>query len=117
MQHELGKILLKDFAFSPEVLVTLTRVETTLNLIEAKAYVSVFPEQKLEGIINALNKSVYDIQYKINRTLKMRPIPRIRFVKETEILKAAKIEELLYKAKESDASLEEVEKKLENDIK
>jgi len=114
MQHELGKILLKDFAFSPEVLVTLTRVEVTPNLIEAKAYVSVFPEQKLEGILNALNKSVYDIQYKINRTLKMRPIPRIRFVKETEILKAAKIEELLYKAKESDANLGEVEKKPEN---
>ena len=47
-----------------------------------------------------LNKSVYDIQYKINRTLRMRPIPRIKFVKETEISKAARIEELLVKAKD-----------------
>ena len=98
LEHEIGKILLRDFAFSPEILVTLTRVETTANLIEAKAYVSVFPEPKAESIILALNKSVYDIQYKINRTLKMRPIPKIRFVKETEISKAAKIEELLFKA-------------------
>jgi len=36
----------------------------------------------------------------------MRPIPKIKFVKETEISKAAKIEELLVKAKEG----EEVEK-------
>jgi len=99
LEHEIGKILLKDFAFSPEILVTLTRVSVTANLIEAKAYVSVFPETKAEGIINALNKSVYDIQYKINRTLRMRPIPRIRFVKETEISKAGRIEELLVKAK------------------
>jgi ribosome-binding factor A len=108
LEHEIGKILLKDFAFSPEILVTLTRVETTANLIEAKAYISVFPEVKSEPIIRALNKSVYDIQYKINRTLRMRPIPKIKFVKETEISKAAKIEELLAKASEDT----KVEKKL-----
>ena len=108
LEHEIGKILLRDFAFSPEILVTLTRVNTTANMIEAKSYISVFPEAKSAGIINALNKSVYDIQYKINRTLKMRPIPKIRFVQETEISKAAKIEELLFKAAEMD---EEVEKK------
>jgi len=111
LQHELSKIIFRDFAFSPEILVTLTRIDTTANMIEAKAYISVFPEPKAEGIINALNKSVYDIQYKINRILKMRPIPKIRFVKETEISKAAKIEELLYKAKEADKDLGEVEKK------
>ena len=106
LEHELGKILLRDFAFSPEILVTLTRVATTANLIEAKAYVSVFPETKSAGILNALNKSVYDIQYKINRTLRMRPIPKIKFVKETEISKAAKIEELLFKAKEQESNIE-----------
>jgi len=43
----------------------------------------------------------------------MRPIPRIRFVKETEIAKAAKVEELLFKAKEKDTegALVEKEKK------
>jgi len=95
LRREISKILLKDFAFSPEILVTLTRVDTTANLIEAKVYVSVFPDVKADGIVRALQKSVYDIQYKINRTLRMRPIPKIRFVKETEISKAAKIEELL----------------------
>jgi ribosome-binding factor A len=111
LQQEIGKILLKDFAFSPEILVTLTRVDTSANLIETKAYISVFPEGKSEGIINALNKSVYDIQYRINRTLRMRPIPKIKFVKETEISKAAKIEELLFKARSQEDTQPEVEKK------
>jgi len=100
LEHEIGKIILHDFAFSPEILVTLTRVDVTANLIEARVYISVFPEDKAEPIIRALNKSVYDIQYKINRTLRMRPIPKIKFVKETEISKAARIEELLEKAKD-----------------
>ena len=45
----------------------------------------------------------------------MRPIPKIRFVKETEISSAAKIEELLVRAKMGEENnpegLEEVEKK------
>ena len=100
LEHEISKILLRDFAFNPNILVTLTRVEQPANMIEAKVYVSVFPEERSDVILNALQKSVYDIQYKINRTLKMRPIPKIKFVKETEISKAAKIEELLTKIKD-----------------
>jgi len=85
LEHEIGKIILRDFALSPELLITLTRVDTAANMIEAKVYISVFPETKVDGVLNALNKSVYDIQYKINRTLRRRPITRIRFEKEAEI--------------------------------
>ena len=110
LEHEISKILLRDFAFNPSILVTLTRVECAANLFEAKAYVSVFPEDKSAGILNALQKSVYDIQYKINRTLKMRPIPKIKFVKETEVSKAGRIEELLVQAKIPDEDLKNDEK-------
>lgn len=95
LEHEISKILLKDFAFSPEILVTLTHVDCSGNLIEAKAYISVFPEIKSEGIVNALNKSVYDIQCQINRILKMRPIPKIKFMPDRDASKADKIEKLL----------------------
>src|SRR5450830_1826279 len=110
LQHEVSKLISRDFAFSPEVLVTLTRVDTAANMIETKVYISVFPETKSDGILNALNKSVQDIQYKINRTLRMRPIPKIRFVKETEVAKAARIEELLFQASQQKGNFPEVEK-------
>lgn len=115
LEHEISKIILRDFAFSPEILVTLTRVETTSNMIEAKAYISVFPDVKADGILNALNKSVYDIQFKINRTLRMRPVPKIKFVKESEVARAARVEELLAKAQVpaegNNGESKEVEKK------
>ncbi len=97
LEHEVGKIIRRDFTFAPDILITLTRIETSSNMIDAKAYISIFPEEKSEGILNALQKSVYDIQYEINRTLRMRPIPKIRFIKEKEIASAARIEELLAK--------------------
>lgn len=102
LEHEISKILLHDFSFSPDILVTITRVETTANLIEAKAYISVYPEEKAETIINAIKKGVYDIQYKINRSLKMRPIPKIIFVKDENMEKVGKVEELLSKLKKEE---------------
>ncbi|MGD0576908.1 MAG: 30S ribosome-binding factor RbfA [Candidatus Staskawiczbacteria bacterium] len=102
LKREIAKILLRDFAFNPNILVTLTRVDTSSNLIEAKVYISVYPEEKSAGILNALQKSVYDVQYKINRTLRQRPIPKIKFVKETEISKAGRVEELLSQLKKEE---------------
>ena len=102
IKEELSKIILRDFEFPLDILVTLTRVEATLNLIEAKAYVSVYPEEKADGIIRLLSKSIYDIQYKINKMLRMRPIPKIIFVKEKNISEAGKIEELLEKLKKEE---------------
>ncbi len=99
LEHEISNIIVRDFNFQ-ESLVTLTRVDVTPNLIEAKAYISVLPEDKTDQVIKTLNRGVYDIQQKINKMLNMRPIPKIKFVKDEIIAKAAKIEELLEKIKE-----------------
>ncbi|TSC94635.1 MAG: ribosome-binding factor A [Parcubacteria group bacterium Licking1014_1] len=101
LKREISKILLRDFDFSFEILVTLTRVEATPNLIEAKTYISVFPDKEADKIIAILNKNVFGIQQKINKILKMRPIPKIKFIKEKNISEASKIEELLNKIKDN----------------
>ena len=98
LEHHISSILLKDFGF-PGVLVTLTHVDTTPNLIEARAYVSIFPDDQAQKIVATLNKAVYDIQQKINQALNMRPIPKIIFLLDKEIKEAARIEELLEKIK------------------
>ncbi len=100
LEHEIGKIILRDFNFSGS-LVTLTHVDATANLIEARAYISVFPETETDKVIQTLNKGVYDVQQKINRTLNMRPIPKIMFKRDKETSTASRVEELLEKIKES----------------
>lgn len=94
LEQEIGKIILKDFNFEG-AMVTLTHVDAAANLIEAKVYISVFPEDKSEEVLKILGKEVYDIQQKINKKLNMRPIPKIIFVKDKKIEEAAKIESLL----------------------
>ena len=99
LEHEISKIISRDFNF-PEALVTLTYISATANLIEAKAYISVLPEEKTDKVLVVLNKGVYTIQQKINKMLNMRPIPKIIFVRDEKIADAARIEKLLEKIKE-----------------
>ncbi len=101
LEQEIGTIIARDFGFSG-ALVTLTHVDTTANLIEARAYISVMPEDKAEQVVATLNKGVYTVQQKLNKKLNMRPIPRVMFVKDEKIREAARVEELLEKIKKPD---------------
>lgn len=95
IKKELGQIVLREVDLPEDALVTLTRVEATPNLIQAKVYVSVMPEDKSIIILESLNKQIYFIQQKLNKRLKMRPIPKIMFVEEKAIREAGRVEELL----------------------
>ena len=97
IKKELSKILLQEIDFPRGILATMTRVETSVNLQESKVYISVFPEKEGVKILEILNKSVYRLQQKLNRRLKMRPLPRIRFAEEKATAEAGRIEELIEK--------------------
>ncbi len=101
LEHEIGNIILKDFHFA-EILVTLTHVDTTANLIEARAYISVLPEDNADKVVATLNKGVRSVQQQINKKLNMRPIPKIMFLKDENIKEAARIESLLAKLKKEE---------------
>ena len=99
LKRELSQLLLREIEFTKGILVTVTRVEALDNLKEARVYISVMPEKESVRVLNVLKKKVYFIQQKINRRLRMRPVPLIRFSEEKETLGAGRIEELLEKLK------------------
>ena len=99
IKKELSQILLKEFGFQENTLITLTRVTTSTDLSAAKVYISIMPEQKIKEIIKILNRNLRQIQKKIGGRLKLRIIPKIRFVEETKTREAARIDELLEKIK------------------
>jgi len=99
LEREISQIILRELFFPQNILVTLTHVEATGNLIEAKAYVSVYPEEKFEEAMRILKREVAGIQKEINKKLNMRPIPKIIFVKDTDAGKAGRVQELLNQLK------------------
>jgi len=102
IKKELSQIILREIEFSPGILVTVTRAETTPNLIEAKIFISVIPEEKTSDVLRILNRRIYELQQKINKRLKMRPVPRINFVEEKKTKEANRIEEILDKLKQKE---------------
>jgi len=99
IQEELGKILLKEVDFPNNILATITRVDTIVNLSDTRIYISVIPKKEIDKVFKILNRRIYDIQQSLNRRLNMRPIPKVEFRKEEKTQQAARIEELLEKLK------------------
>lgn len=109
LKKELSQIFLREVEFPYGVLVTITRVETSSDVREAKAYISVMVTEKIspskksengsDKVFQILNRQIYNIQQALNKRLKMRPVPLIRFVKESKTKEAGRIEEILERIK------------------
>jgi len=99
IKKEVSQILLKEIDFPIDTLVTITRVETSTDLNQAKVFFSCLPESQISDVFQILNRQIYDIQQILNKRLRMRPIPRIKFVEEEETKEAGKIEEVLERLK------------------
>ncbi|MEA3344349.1 MAG: 30S ribosome-binding factor RbfA [Patescibacteria group bacterium] len=104
IRTELSKILVREVDFSKNILVTITQVQTSSNIIQANVYISVIPEEQTDKVLQVLNKIIYSIQQNLNKRLRMRPVPKIRFLKDNRTSEAAKVEELLEEIKDEDRS-------------
>ncbi len=102
LKEEIGSIILKEFEFSREILVTITSVDCAPNLIQAKVWVSVLPENKSEDVLKVLRRRIFDVQQMINRRLNMRPIPKISFFEDRQPIEASRIEKLLSEVKKEE---------------
>ena len=62
-----------------DALVTVARVETSANGQHSTISITVFPFDKSAEVEKEIAKNIYEIQQKLNRGLRMRPVPKIRF--------------------------------------
>lgn len=97
---ELSLLLPHEIEFPQNVLVTVTRVETTPNFQQARVFVSVFPPGLSDKVFLTLSRNVFTLQQILNKRLKMRPVPRVEWVLETKTAEAQRIEELLEQVKQ-----------------
>lgn len=78
IKEEIAKII-RDTASADNVLTTVILCETTPNLRSAKIILSVMPPEKGKAVLKNIQKNIFDIQQELNKTLKMRPVPKISF--------------------------------------
>lgn len=100
IKRVLSKIFLKEIEIPPNVLLTITEVETNKDLTECKVFVSVLPDKKAEDLISYLNKRRNFFHSLLNKRITLKKIPKIFFLEDKKNKKMQKIEEILTQLKE-----------------
>lgn len=95
IKEEVGKIILKELDIDNNLLLTITQVTTSSDLGHATISVSTILKEREQEMLDELHHRAGDIQYILNRKLRMRPVPRIRFAIDTTYEKEQRLYDIL----------------------
>mgnify|MGYP001561724490 CR=1 FL=1 len=79
IQRTLGEIIQEEI-YRADMLITITKVETSVDLQWADVSVSIFPYAKHEEMLALLKRKAGHFQTILNRALRIKHTPKIRFV-------------------------------------
>ena len=94
VQEELSKIIQKEVEFERGVLVTVYKADVSADVAHANVHISVIPEDNEKKALNTLRENIFRIQQELNKKLVLKTVPKIRFVIDDSIKRAADMEKL-----------------------
>ena len=102
LREEIQNVILRGLN-DPRVrgLISVTRVDVTPDLAEARVFVSVLPEQHARLTVEALGHAAGHIQSKIAPQLNMRRLPKLRFKEDESLKKQARLDAALAQHKDT----------------
>ena len=98
LRDEIGQILLTELRGNGEAIVTVTRADTSPSLEHATIYLSVLPAGQARAAVGRARQQIYFLQQALNKRLKLRIVPKIRFEPDRSGDHVARIEQILEKA-------------------
>ena len=102
IQKDLGEIFLRQTKSMSGTLVSVTKIRVSPDLGLAKAYLSVFPSEKGNEILEAINLNKKAIRFEMGQLQKnqLRKIPELAFFLDDSLDYLENIDSLLNKTKE-----------------
>ena len=108
MKQEISQIILRELKDPRIGFVTVTDVEVTGDLREAKVYVSLMgSEKQVEDCWRGLESSLGYIRREIGRRIRLRFTPEIAFALDKSLDYSAHIQELLLKVRKDEEQKED----------
>lgn len=80
---------------TPGVFMTCTRVEISPDGLYANMYFVTVPRSANTQALEALRGNIFSIQQALNKRLRMRPVPKLRFLIDRTEEEAAVIDEII----------------------
>ncbi len=108
IKREVGKIILEMIDDPRFGFVTVTRVDTSPDLEQAKVFLSYLgtKTKQEEGIRRVIQENAYEIQNRLNHTLEMKNVPKLVFDFDYSARNAARVEKLLKEIEDEKDSLQ-----------
>ena len=102
LQKELSEIFRKQTAKIRGSIVTVTTVRVSPDLSVAKAYISVFPSDKSEAVLESVRKSAQSIRYELAKIVRyqLRKTPELSFFLDDSMDYLENIDSLLGKPRQ-----------------
>ncbi len=81
IQKELSEIFLLETKKMPGVLISVTNVRVSPDLGIAHAYLSIFPSERSDELINNINDNVKSVRYNLGKRVgkQLRVVPELNF--------------------------------------
>ncbi|MEK7167752.1 MAG: ribosome-binding factor A, partial [Patescibacteria group bacterium] len=74
--HELGRLISEEIE-TPGSLATITKVDVTPDLREARVSISVLPELERGRVVKLLQKNAFRLHRELNKRVKLRIVPKL----------------------------------------
>ncbi len=97
LKQTIGEIIKKEVDFTKDTLVTVGGVDPSPNHQHATVRITVLPYEKSEEALEVINKNIHKVQHQLNKGLRMRPVPKLRFKIDDSEVKARRILDILDK--------------------
>jgi ribosome-binding factor A len=97
LQKELGNIFLPYAKEMQGTLITVTEVRISPDLAIAKVFLSVFPIEKSEMVLNFINEKQKTIRFELGKKVQLRIVPELTFFIDETMEELEKIDRLLKK--------------------
>ena len=104
LKQELAGVIAREIDFPKGVIATVMSVKIYSDLSWAEIFVSVIPEKESEFVLNVLKRKAYFLHQALNEKIKLRRIPRIKFLPYTGPNNQEKIEQILEEIKTEESA-------------
>ncbi|OGY88057.1 MAG: hypothetical protein A2233_04645 [Candidatus Kerfeldbacteria bacterium RIFOXYA2_FULL_38_24] len=97
IHHCFGTVIQQEVELPLGTFVTITKVETALDLKTAVIYITVLPDHKRISTIKKLNSRLGRLQKAVNKKLLLRQVPKILLELDRGIINAQRVYEAMDK--------------------
>lgn len=99
LREIISEVLPSMLYFNSNVLVSIIRVEAASDLRSARVFVSIFPDDAADEIMEELEHVRIDVQNEVSKKIRMKYLPKLKWINDHSVDQLVKVSQILKESK------------------